>query len=317
MDLSVLKDPLVLLLVVSIAATAVLLTLGVIKNLQNPTKRANFDEAMKYIHGSELDIDTALNKNEQAKRSWFDYWAEAADKSGRIVKDRGTPGRTALGIALFAAAFGILVYPGNMLGVLLGGVGLFGYKTWLGNEARKRIAAMEKQLPQLLSGMRANLQAGATAQKAIISVADDLPAPLGDELRILKRDISVNVALEDALDGLASRVPSREMQFLVSSVEIAIRSGANLDPQLETIQQIVAQRTRIRQKLRAAVGQVKPTQYLALGAVPLMFFVSIQNATNRAYWFGGSGLFLLAVAAVLYGLGFFVIRTMVKSVENT
>lgn len=315
-DATVLGNPAVLVIIIGVSGVAVLLALGVMKSLQNPTKRANFDEALMYIQGSELEIDTALNNNEKSRRSWFDYWSDASDKTGKIVRDRNTPGRVALGIAIFTGMFGFLVYPGGILGLLLAPIGVLGYKTWLGGEARKRIVAMEKQLPQLLSGMRANLQAGATPQAAIVSVADDLPSPLGDELRLLKRDLDVNVALEDGLRSLAARVPSREMQFFVSSVEIAIRSGADLDPQILTIQQIVAQRTRIRQKLTAAVGQVKPTKYLALGAVPLMFFVSFQNAENRTYWFG-TGVFMLGIAVVLYGLGFFVIRTMVKSVENT
>jgi tight adherence protein B len=170
-------------------------------------------------------------------------------------------------------------------------------------------------LPDLLSQLRSNIQAGSTPQQAMMAVADDIPAPLGDELKTLKRDLNVNVALETAMDDLAKRVPSREMKFLVASVEIAVRSGSDLDPQLATIQEIVQQRTRIRQKLRAAVAQVKPTQILAYGAVPLMFFVSTRTSGNVAYWFG-PGIFVLIGAASAYIAGGLAIRFMVKGVEN-
>lgn len=312
-----LSSPPVLLFAVAVMATVVLLFVAVSRELRSPLKRQNFDQALEIIAQSELDIDTALNTTEKKRRGWNEYWAFQFEESGKVIKERQSPGRSAAGIAIFAGLLGFLVVPGGPLGLaVLPVVALAGLWAWLGAEKRKRVMAMEKQLPQLLAGMRANLQAGATAQQAVVSVADDLPEPLGDELRILKRDLNVNVPLEDALKGLADRVPSREMQFLVASIEIAVRSGADLDPQLATIQQIVGQRTRIRQKLRAAVAQVKPTKLLAYGAVPFMFVISVRNPENRAYWFS-DGVWFLLIGAFLYLAGGFAIRTMVRSVENT
>lgn len=315
--LSSFKDPAVLLIVAAVIAMVILLFLAVIRSVQSPVRRQAFSEALDIIAQSELDIDTALNKEEVKRRSWFEYWAWMAEESGKVIRDRKNPGLVVAGLAIFGAMFGFLVFPGGPLGLLaLPVLAVVAARLWLGVERRKRVLAMEGQLPQLLSGMLANLQAGATPPQAVLSVANDLPAPLGDELRTLKRDLNVNVPLEDALKGLAERVPSREMQFLVASIEIGVRSGSDLAPQLVTIQQIVTQRTRIRRKLQAAVAQVKPTQLLALGAVPLMLVVSMRNAENRAYWFG-SGLFMLIIMGILYGLGFFIIRTMVRSVENS
>lgn len=312
----VLKEPSVLFTVGAVIALAVTLTLAVVRTLQAPAKRQTFNEGLAFIASSELDIDTAINKTATEKQDWFQYWQSLVYRSGRFVSDPATPGRVAIGAAIFAMVFGFLVFPGGLLGGLAGPVVALGLlRAVLKSEAHKRVMAMEKQLPQLLSGLRANLQAGSTPQQAMLAVADDLPSPLGDEMRMLKRDLNVNVALEIAMGDLAKRVPSREMKFLVASVEIAVRSGADLDPQLETIQEIVLQRTRIRQKLRAAVAQVKPTQFLAYGAVPLMFFVSTRNPQNTEYWFG-SGIWILAVAGILYGGGGYLIRFMVKGVEN-
>lgn len=316
MNTDSLSDPAVMVVVTAIMATAVALTLAVMRTLQAPAKRQAFEQALASVMSSELDIDTALNKDEEPSRNWFDYWRTLVARSGRVVTDPQAPGRVAMGVAVFGIVFGFLVFPGGILGMLAGpAVGLVALRIVLGSEARKRVMAMEKQLPNLLSGLRANLQAGSTPQQAMLEVADDLPSPLGDEMRTLKRDLNVNVTLEIAMEDLAARVPSREMKFLVASVEIAVRSGADLDPQLETIQEIVQQRTRIRQKLRAAVAQVKPTQILAFGAVPLMFFVSTRNPENTAYWFG-PGLFLLIIAGALYGAGGYLIKFMVKGVEN-
>jgi tight adherence protein B len=314
--LSALNNPAVLVAVVGVGATAVALTLAVLRTVQNPIKRQRFEHALAVINSSELDLDTALNTTEKTRRSWSQYWAETVAQSGRPVTDPAGPGRIALGGAFFAAVFGLLVFPGGPVGFVAAPLmALAGYRGWLNTERKKRVGAMERQLPQLLSGMRANLQAGATPAAAIRGVAQDLPAPLGDEMRQVKRDLDVNVPLDAALGALADRVPSREMKFLVASIEIAVRSGADLDPQLQTIEGIVEQRTRIRQKLRSAVAQVKPTKALAYAAVPLMFVMSLREPDNQAFWFG-SGLLMLIIASVLYLAGGFVIRLMVNSVEN-
>ena len=320
--LSIPTNPYMLLVILGVVTCAISLVLAVQRTLRNPSQNASFNEALRmYTAGSELDIDTALNRSGKPKESlshrWYTYWHNMATSSGAIPKSPEAPGHTAVSAGILGAAFGFLVTPGGIVGaILVGFLGVFGYRTYLGTQARKRISTMEKQLPNLLSGMRANLQAGATPQQALMSVADDMPSPLGDELKILKRDLDVNIGMHAALADLASRVPSREMQFLVASIEIAMRSGVDLDPQMETIQGIVAQRTRIRQKLKAAIAQVKPTKLLAMAAVPGMFVFSMQDPDNRGYWFG-EGLFMLVVDAILYGLGVFVISMMVKRVENT
>lgn len=316
-DLSALGSPAVLFTAVCVVGVVVTLVLAVMQSLQAPAKKQQFNEALSYVMTSELDLDTALNRDEKRSRNWFEFWAELTEKTGKVVTDKSAPGRIAAGAAVFAALIGLLVFPGGVVGLLVAPVAvLAGYYFWLSYEAGKRVQAMEKQLPNLLSGMRANLQAGSTPQQSLLAVADDMPSPLGDEMRWLKKDLNVNVSLEVALGDLAERVPSREMQFLVASIEIAVRSGSDLDPQLETIEEIVKQRTRIRQKLRAAVAQVKPTQWIALGAVPAMFLVSLRTDANRAYWFG-SGFWVLVLAAVIYSLGFAAIRWMIKGVENS
>lgn len=306
--------------VAATAATAVLLVLWVVRSLQHPVRRQQFDVALAVIHSSELEIDTALNRHAPRPlrwwNDWFGYWARLYDQAGHVVHDRTTPGKVAAGVAVFGGLLGWLVLPGPVVvvGMVAAPVGL---RAWLGAGRQRRIVAIDRQLPALLAALRSHLQAGSTAQQAMIAVADDLPSPLGDEMRSLQHDLQVNVPLELALRALASRVPSREMQFLVASTEIAVRSGADLDPQLAIIEDMVARRTRIRAKLRSAIAQVKPTQLLAYAAVPTMFlFTGLRSSSNRAYWFG-PGLVWLVIAGVLYVSGGVVIRLMVKSVENT
>ena len=303
-----------------ITILAALLTIAVTRSLRNPAYRQRFDAALQEMQRGEFydpSHDEALDPLSKRRKDWYPAWEERVSRTGRIVKDPRAPGRTALGAAVFGALFGFLVFPGGFFGFLVAPlVVILLMWIWFGMEANKRIATMEKQLPALLSGIKANLMSGATPQQAVINVASEVPAPLGDELLSLRRSLDLNVPLETALNTLSSRVPSREMKFLVASSDIAVRSGADLAPQVDVIQEIVVQRTRIRQKLRSAVAQVKPTAYLAYAAVPLMFFVSWRSPDNQRFWMGEGIIYLIALL-VLYGAAILTIRFMIRGVENT
>ena len=300
--------------------TVFLAAVGVALSLQNPLRKKSFSEALSYINASEFELDTALNKSGgSARKTWSQYWYELHAKAGKVAAP-ATPGMGVLLLCLMMAMIGFFVMPATWWGgFVLAPLGMLAARGLLQAEAQKRIHTMEKQLPALLAGIRANLSSGATAQQAIVAVADDVPAPLGDELKALRRDIDVNVALEVALADLAARVPSREMQFLVSSIEISVRVGADLDPQIRIIEGIVRQRSRVRGMIRSAVAQAKPTMWLAYIVVPGMLAYSFSIPENKTFWLstGGSGPILLGVIVVLYVTCLVTVQAMVKGVENT
>lgn len=317
-DLRSLSEPSVLITIGAVLVLSVTLTMAVLRTIEAPKKRRPFTEAMAFVMASEIDdIDTALNPDEKTRKSWSEYWLDLAQHSGRTFDDPSRPGIIAATVALFGAGLGGLVVIGGPFGAIIMAVALVGLlRAALMMEAKKRIGVMEKQLPSLLSSLRAHIQSGATPQQALLLVADDIPAPLGDELRVLKRELSVNVALEQALEALASRVPSREMKFLVSSVEIAVRAGESLDPQLTRIEEIVAQRTRLRQKLRSALAQVRGTQIIAALAVPGFFLNSLTQQESRDYWFSAAGFLWLSVATGLWVVGLYMQKRITSKVET-
>jgi len=156
-----------------------------------------------------------------------------------------------------------------------------------------------------------------TAQAALVNVADDIPSPLGEEVRQVKRDVNVSMTLDQALDALAKRVPSRQMQFLVASIGIAVRSGSDLVPQLVVIEEIVQQRARIDGKIKSAVALAKPTAILAAAAPIVLAGFFVFSDPAYITFFLGEGLLWLLIATGLYVSGLVLIRLFVRGVENT
>lgn len=299
---------------------AAALTLAVYRSLTSGSDKAKFDEALAIIQSSEItELDTSMQKEDEddGQWSWNKFWYKKAVQAGRVPADSSTPGRYAAGAAAIGIVFGFFVFPGGIGGIIIAPVVLLLAFVWLGFEANKRRNTLDKQMPVLLSSLRSQMHAGVTVQAALINIADDIPSPLGDEIRQVKQDVNVSIPLEQALDSLAARVKSRQMQFLVSSIGIAVRSGSDLVPQLVVIEEISRQRFRIEGKIKAAVALAKPTAYLAIAAPALMFiYGALTNPKYLPYFFGDGLIFGLG-ALVAYILGIATVQFLIRNVEKT
>lgn len=321
MILSQLPTGTMLVMVVSAALAvgliAMFLTLALARATNHDTAAEKFKAELENITKSELDKDRK-DKNVVNPKTWAGYWYKLFEATGRNPASIEHPARFVLITAIVLGSFGLLVFPGGVFGLCtlpIGGVLIV--RAYLIMEAKKRISTLNKQLPMLISGITSNIMASQTPQNALISVADDIPSPLGDELKIMKNELQVNVPLDDALDHLAERVPSRDIKFLVSAVKIASQSGSDLVPQLKIITNIIIGRTRLMQKLATAVSSVAPTVWVSAIAIPAMFiFQFVSGEDNRSFWFTIQGIVCFIIVAGLYAGGLWFSKRMVKGVEN-
>lgn len=311
-------DPVFLLTIVAVMGLAGTLTIAVYRTVARPVANEEFDDVLARITGTELDEDTALARSSKRARelSWSGFWLTKVRKAGREVQDESTPGRVMIGIAVVGAFFGAVVYPGGYKGVYLGVMALLVVWLWLNFEEGKRRFALEKQMPLLLSGLRTQMHAGVTVQGALLAVVDGMPKPMGQELQIVRDDITVGVPLDDALRSLGNRMHSRLMQFLVASIGVALRSGSDLVPQLVTIEEIVQQRARIQGKVRAAIALAKPTSYMAIAAPPAMAGWMMVSDPDYLRYFLGPGMLVGLVGVIMYVSGAVLLKFMVSGVEK-
>lgn len=308
---------LVLLVSILLGMTVMFLMYGIFRSASKTSELDAFKKSIEEINKSELEEEKKKEDYIDTK-TWSGYWLHLFLNTGRTPTSPEQPGNLAIIAIIVVAAIGCLVWPRDLLAGIMFAVGILAVMRWYYSyEAKKRMLTLQRQLPLLISGIRANLQANQTPQAALEQVAEELPSPLGDELRIMKAELQVSVPLEEALTRLAERVPSRDIQFLVSAIKIAVTSGADLDPQLAIIQTIVDNRTRLQQKLASAIASVNPTIWVSAVTIPGMFiFQFFSNDTNRAFWFSLVGIVCLIAVTFLYGIGLFISKKLVNGVEN-
>lgn len=293
------------------------LVMGFFANNKNLIRERQMDELIENITKSEISVDRE-NADVPAPKTWSGYWYALGAGAGI---EQTSPHRTGLmagGFALVMFFIGTFAYPREVVvGLMLAFATIAVFRLVLIQMANKRLVRIDKQLPALLSGMRANLSANMTPQQAILSQVGEIPAPLGDELQKLRADIDLNIPLDTALENFSRRVPSSELHFLVASMRIAISQGANLDELLKTLQTILVARTSIRDKLATAVAQAQPAIYVTALAIPLgLIFSYSSNADNRAFWFTFPGLLAFSFIAVCYVAGLYAAKRQVQKVKD-
>ena len=291
---------------------------GVARIASGRNETQQFHEIIESITRSEIELERS-DANLPDPKTWSGYWYDLANRSGTRFESPSTPGIMAMGLPLLAFGIGFFIYPGDILGGVAGAfVALFFLQAFFKAKIRTRLVLMEKQLPNLLSGIRANLKAQLTPQQAIINQAKEISYPLGEELKTMTDEMAVGVTLDQALQNFSNRIPSRDIQFLASSIRIAIASGADLDPLVETIQRIIVQRTRIANHLIAAVAKVQPAIWVTGLMIPAGFAYSFYSKPeNREFWLSApTGLICMVVVAAAYGLGLFIAKKQVDKVKK-
>lgn len=266
---------------------------------------------------SEIE-EEVIDKKEINPKSWTGFWYYQAHNAGIKYDADTTPRTIANALVLILGAVGGFVIPGNMLGAIALPIGgLVAYFFYYKSASNKRVKLIELALPNLLSGLRANLQSNMTPDRALQAMADETEGPLGEELKLFKNDIMLNISLDESLDRLSARVNSSEMKFLIASVKLAIKSGVDLDPQIAIIQKIVTQRGRIKSALAIAIAQVQPAMLVTIGIIPLGYLYSVSSSEeNSDFWLGSvPGFLATIVVVVLYVAGIFTTRAQIAKVR--
>ncbi|QTC00911.1 type II secretion system F family protein [Alcaligenes sp. SORT26] len=125
---------------------------------------------------------------------------------------------------------------------------------WMG---RRRLEALRRQLPDFVLSLALSLQAGLALQAALQQLAQSLPAPLGQELRLLLRQQRLGLNAKDSYQDLLERVPVSELAMFVSAMQMGQSTGAGLGERLKILAQTIRARLTIEEKIVALTAQAR------------------------------------------------------------
>nr|WP_246174241.1 type II secretion system F family protein [Paraburkholderia hayleyella] len=179
-------------------------------------------------------------------------------------------------------------------------------KRVLASMRQKRVAALEKQLPDALLMMAGALRAGASFPIALESVVQESAPPISQEFDLLMREIRLGVDLDMAMRNVEKRIPVPDFMMVTAAVTIAREVGGNLAEALESVASTLRAKLQMEGKIKALTSQGR-MQGIVMTGLPifLMLILRWMEPTAMAPLFSEPvGWATLGVIAVMEFLGY-------------
>ncbi len=215
--------------------------------------------------------------------------------------------------ALFVYLVGTVV--GGTLGLLIGnalwgivalaGLGVLPWVALM-TLAKRRTATFTAQLPDMLQLLGTTLRSGYSILQGLDTVAQQLPDPIGKEIRHVVAEARLGRNLVEALTEVAQRVRSDDFEWVVTAIGIQREVGGNLAELLDIVAETMIARARIRReahtltaegRIGAVVISVMP---IAIGLFvyavnPSYIRPLFHQAFGEILFYGSIGLMLVGI----------------------
>lgn len=201
--------------------------------------------------------------------------------------------------------------PVPIMGIVGFVVGLFIPRIWVKRQQGKRLRLFNEQLADMLNLMVNGLRAGYSTMQAMEAVSREMPSPICDEFRRVVQEMQLGLTMDLALENLLRRIPSDDIDLVITAMSVQREVGGNLAEILDTISYTIRERVRIKGEIRVLTSQVMYSgRFLAMMPLMLSFALWMVNRPYMMQFFNPEtrivGIGALCIGAMMVGAGYFV-----------
>lgn len=307
------------ILIIGGSLSAVLLVIGIVFSLQE--EQTVLDDRFSHYVEEEFDdaVELAKEQKTSAIAEWLDKQLEGSNIGDRIaanlaqadLKLRPAEYLAAMVIAAFGLAFIAWLLGGQsiisaLIGAVLGGIAP---RIYVKRQKNNRLTTFGNQLPDMLNLVVNGLRAGYSTMQALEAVSRELPPPIAEEFRRVVQEMQLGISMEDALNNLHRRIPSDDLDLIITAINVQREVGGNLAEILDTISYTIRERIKIAGEIKVLVSQVMYSgRFLALLPLILMGLLWFANRDYLLTFFQPGNLLcggiMLGIAAVMVFSGY-------------
>jgi tight adherence protein B len=217
---------------------------------------------------------------------------------------------------IFSAGAGFLFF--ILKRIILVPVGIFaGFflpRIFLSSRKRKRLKEFNDELGDALNLMVNSLRAGYSTMQAMEVISTEMPAPISEEFGRVVLELQLGVPFDTAMANLMRRMPSGDMDLVITAMSVQREVGGNLAEVLDAISFTIRERVRIKGEIKAMTAQGRITGYVITG-LPFALAGLIYMMTPDfmgALFTDPCGWVMIGVSVMMIGLGYFVINKIVN-----
>ncbi len=294
----------------------ILLVVGVMMS-SNSERNLVEDRLGRYLDEGDKDKD---NGGDSYVTEWVNRRVEKSSGGDKIKKALARADLK-LKVAEYYALIVIAVVGGALIAGFLGGrnpisfgigaiLGAMAPRMYVKRQQKVRLKKFDDQLPDMINLMVNGLRAGYSTMQAMESISKELPPPISDEFRRVVQEMQLGVPMDRALDNLLRRIPSPDLDFMVTAINVQREVGGNLAEILDTISFTIRERIRIKGEINTLTSQVR-TSASILSMIPIFLFILLWFISNdyiSSIFDNGlaCGLSVIGVGLFLISLGYFI-----------
>jgi tight adherence protein B len=198
--------------------------------------------------------------------------------------------------------------------LLMSAAGLVIPRMLVKSRIRKRVRQLNEQLGDAITVISNSLKAGYSFFQSVNIVVREMSGPISEEFAILEKEINLGMPVETALDNLAVRVSSEDLELVVTAVLIQRHVGGNLAEVLDNISSTIRDRIRMKGEVRTITAQGRISGII-ISLLPLVLgvFIYVLNPEHMGILFKSKiGLFIIVFSAFMQLTGIYFISRIVK-----
>jgi len=184
---------------------------------------------------------------------------------------------------------------------------------FLRRKRKRKTLKIERYMPDAMELLARSLRAGHTLPGSLDLVGQEIPGPLGTEMRIAFEEQKLGLSVPQAFRRMGERVASQDLRFFVTAVIIQAETGGNLSEILENIGLIIRDRLKLKGKIQGLTAEGRFSA-LILSLLPVVTFLALYML-NREYvltlFRDPLGVKLLTGALISISFGIFIMKRMV------
>ncbi|MPZ50177.1 MAG: secretion system protein [Dehalococcoidia bacterium] len=178
----------------------------------------------------------------------------------------------------------------------------------------RRINKLNNQLSDALSLIANSLKAGFGLMQSLDLASRELDHPIATDLRRALHDINVGSSTEEALQAMALRSGSDDLDIVITAMLVQQSTGGNLAEILDNVGHTMRERVRIRGEINTLTTQQMYTGFI-IGGLPVVIgiLISLINPEYITPLFTETiGNVMLGGAVVLEFFGILLIRKILS-----
>lgn len=185
---------------------------------------------------------------------------------------------------------------------------------WLRWQRARVERRFEAQLLDTVALLVSSVRSGHSLLQALEHVTSEAPEPTRSAVGLVVREIGLGASQEDALERLADRMPSDDLELIVSAVNIHHQIGGSLAKVLDAIAETIRERVKVAGDIRGLTAQQRYSAYV-LSLLPVVAAAALMTFSPdyvSVLFVPGPLRLLLAATAGMIVIGFFVMNRLAR-----